>query len=145
MIGSKLTLTARGLVALGVTSFVMLIAFAGLSWFGSVHYGQRGIAAAAVACGLAWFGGVTAVCTITLFHSRQHAVPGLLLATLVRMSPPLAAGLILLMTRSELLQAGVIGMLIGVYLLGLFTETALSWWVVEASSGVAADGVVKAS
>ena len=145
MIGSKLTLMARGLVALGVTSFVMLIAFVGLSWYGSSHYGERGIAAAAVACGLSWFGGVSAVGMVTMFHARQHAVPGLLLATLVRMSPPLAAGLILLMSRSELLQAGVIGMLIGVYLLGLFIETALSWWVVEASSGVQADGVVKAS
>lgn len=145
MIASKLTLMARGLVALCVTSFVMLIAFAGLSWYGWVQFGGRGVTAAALACGLSWFGGMSAVCTIVLFHARQHAVPGLLLATLVRMTLPLAAGLILLMSRSELLQAGVIGMLIGVYLLGLFIETALSWWIVEASSAVPAGGVVKAS
>jgi hypothetical protein len=144
MIGSKLTLAARVLIALGVTSAVMLGAFGGLAWYGS-QFGPRGITAAAVACGLCWLSGIIALGAFMLFRDPQQAVHGLMLGMLFRMGIPLAAGLFLQRSHSELLKSGVIGMITGVYLLGLFVETVLAWWIAETSSGTTATEMAKAS
>jgi hypothetical protein len=74
-----------------------------------------------------------------LFSRASHQpVGGLLLGMLFRMGLPLAAVLVLYKSRSELLQAGAIGMLLTAYLIGLIVETILAWWIVETSSAMSA-------
>ena len=145
MIGSKLSLMARGLIALGAMSLVMLIAFAWLGWYGSTQFAAQGFEAAAVACGLSWLAGVAALTAITVCHHLQYGVHGLLLGTIFRMAIPLSAGIVLHKSHSDLLQAGIIGMLTGTYLLGLFVETLLACWILDLSTNASPHGIAKAS
>jgi uncharacterized membrane protein len=80
-----------------------------------------------------------------IFRDPQTAVQGLLFGMLFRMGLPLIVGLILLRSQTELLRVGILGMLVGVYLAGLFVETLLSWWIAETSTDASASGMAKAS
>jgi hypothetical protein len=145
MIGSKLTLAARVLTALAVTTGVLLSAFAVMAWLGASQSGTLGVASAAVACGVCWVSGVIALGSMLLFRDPQQAVQGLFLGMIVRMGLPLVVGLGLFQSRSPLLGAGVMGMMISAYLLGLAVETALTWWIVGTASSAVPPGAAKVS
>ncbi len=130
---------------MAVITGVMLIAFVGLASLGWSRFGSPGLVAAVVACGVCWVSGLIALSAALLFRDSQQATQGLLFGMLFRMGLPLAVGLGLTQSRSELLKAGVMGMLVGVYLVGLFVETLLTWWIVESSAGAKSSGMAKAS
>jgi hypothetical protein len=145
MIGSKLSLTRRVVIAISVTTGVMLIAFCALSLWGWSRSGPVGLAAASLVCVVCWVSGLIALSAPLVFRDPQMAAQGLLFGMLFRMGLPLVVAVGLHQSRSELLKVGVMEMLVGVYLIGLLVETLLSWWIAETSAGASASRIVKAS
>ena len=145
MIGSKLSLVRRVMVAMAATSGVMLVTFAVLATFGWQKQQSPGVVAAGIACGVCWVGGIVALSVPLLFRDPQSAINGLLFGMLFRMGLPLLVAFGLIQSRSELLKAGVLGMFVAAYLVGLVVETLFIWWIAESSSDASASGMVKAS
>lgn len=141
MFGSKLTLIGRLGIAQVVITSAMLLSFAVLGWFGWVRYGVLGVKSAGVACGVCWIAGTIAMSSVMLFRDPRQAVQGLFLGMLFRLGLPLGVGLALTQSRSDLLRAGFLGMMIGVYQIGLFVETLLAWWIIESRTGATAPGM----
>ena len=133
------------MIALGVTSSVMLLVSVGLAIRSGLQFGMNGVVAALIVCGVCWISGLLALATPLVFRDPKLAAQGLLLGMLFRMGPPLLLAVFLLQTRSYLLEVGALGMLVAAYLVGLVVETALSWWIAETSTGAVASGMVKAS
>ena len=145
MIGSKLSSTTKVMISLLITSGVLLVAFGGLGWYGWTQSGKLGVAAAAVASLLCWVSGMLSLGLMLLFRDPANAVSGLLLGMLFRMGIPLGAGVVLQNSHSELLKAGVLGMTVGMYLLGLCVETLCACWILESSASAAGTEMAKAS
>jgi len=145
MIGSKLSLICRVVIAIVVMSSVMLVALIGLAGWGWMHYRALGVVAAIVACGSCWVSVLVAQGTPLLFRDPQAATQGILLGMLFRMGLPLLVAVTLMQSRSVLLSAGVMGMLVTAYLSGLFVETLLSWWIAETTTGASASEMAKVS
>jgi hypothetical protein len=145
MIGSKLSLNCRVLIALGVLTGVMLVVFSGLATWAWLRTAGLGVAAALVVCGTCWISGLIALSAPLLFRDPQGAAQGILFGMLFRMGMPLLLVVVLVQSESVLLRAHVMEMLVGVYLTGLLVETLLSWWIAETSMGAAAPGMAKAS
>lgn len=145
MIGSKLSLICRVLIAIAVMSTVMLITFVGLAAWGWLHYRIPGVVAAALACSACWVSGLIAQSLPLLFRGPHQASHGVMLGMLFRMGLPLLIAVVLFQSRSALLQADCMGMLVTAYLTGLCVETLLSWWIAETSMGDCTSGMAKAS
>jgi uncharacterized membrane protein len=129
---------------MAVTTGTLLVAFGVLAGWAWSRSESNGVLAAAVVCGVCWVSGVIALSMPMIFRDPPSTAHGVLLGMLLRMGLPLLAGLHLTRSRSELLEVGVMGMFVGVYLLGLIVETGLSWWIAE-TNGAEASGVAKAS
>lgn len=145
MIGSKISLLCRVLIAIAVMSSVMLVAFVGMAVWGWLHYRVLGVAAAIVACSACWISGLIAQSLPMLFRDPQQASHGVMLGMLFRMGLPLLIAVALMQSQSVLLQADCMGMLVTAYLTGLCVETLLSWWIAETSMSDSTSGMAKAS
>lgn len=145
MIGSKLSLICRVLIAIAVMSCVMLVVFVGLAAWGWLHYGALGVAAAVIACLASWISGLIAQSLPMFFRDPQQAIHGVMLGMLFRMGIPLLIAVTLMQSRSVLLEADCMGMLVTAYLTGLCVETLLSWWIAETSMSSSTSGMAKAS
>jgi hypothetical protein len=134
MTGSPLSITRQVLGAWLAITGVMLLVFSGLGAWGWSQHSIMGVLSAAVALGAMIF-----------FRDSQQAVGGVFLGMLIRLGAPLLAGLVLLQSRSGLLDSGVLGMMVFAYLAGLLIETAMAWWILGRSSSGSLPGVAKAS
>jgi len=111
----------------GFVSLSMIGVYPLFAWYGYYRFGSAGLTAAAVAGAVCWFGGILGLAVASQFTGRQ-AANGALLATLIRMVPPLLFGIAVLSQQSSLLKAGVLEMAICYYLFGLAIETT---WLVR--------------
>jgi hypothetical protein len=105
-------------------------------------HGQSGVLAAAVAAIVCLGAGLVALTCFALFRDPQVAFTGVGLAMLIRMAIPMATGVVLTKLGGPLAEAGVFGMIVGFYLVGLLVETLLA---VRLASGVREEQVTKAA
>jgi hypothetical protein len=128
-------------VACLVLSAALLLAFPGFAWFGYCRSGAAGLLAAVVAGAVCWFGALAALVVVGLMRGGPQVLHGVLLSMFFRMGLPLVAGITLSQAGGPLAEAGVFGMIVVYYLIGLFVETLLSVRLVGSSTG----GIAKAS
>ena len=102
------------------------IAFPAFAYYGHHAHGQAGLAAAAVAAVVCLGAGLVALTFLALFREPQQAVSGVGLAMLFRMAIPMVVGIFLTKHGGPLAEAGVLGMIVGFYLVGLLVETLLA-------------------
>lgn len=67
-----------------------------------------------------------ALLCVALLRQPEMLMNALGLAMIVRMSIPMGAGLLLAKLGGPLVEAGVFGMIVGFYLIGLLVETLLA-------------------
>jgi hypothetical protein len=104
----------------------MAFAFPAFAFFGFSQHGQTGVLAAAVAGAICWGAGLMALLCVALLRQPEMLMNALGLAMIVRMSIPMGAGLLLAKLGGPLVEAGVFGMIVGFYLIGLLVETLLA-------------------
>lgn len=102
------------------------IAFPAFAFYGNQGHGRTGVIAAAVAAITCWGAGIVALVFISLFRNPQQAFNGVGLAMLFRMAIPMAVGFMVTKVSGPLAEAGVFGMIVGFYLVGLLVETLLA-------------------
>ena len=105
---------------------VFLVAFPGFAYYGHVTHGEPGVWAAVVAAIVCLGAGLVALTLLSLFREPLQAFNGVGLAMLVRMAIPMATGVVLTKLGGPLAEAGVFGMIVGFYLVGLLVETLLA-------------------
>jgi hypothetical protein len=107
-------------------SLALVGAFPGFAGYGFYSAGAGGVSAALVAGGVCWVGATAALVLSAMFRSPEQALVGLLMGMFFRMGLPLAAGFVLIQSGGPLVEAGVIPLLVGYYLVALVVETLLS-------------------
>ena len=105
---------------------VFATAFPAFAYYGHQAHEQAGVLAAAVAAIVCLGAGLVAISLLAFFRSPQQAFHGVGLAMLFRMAIPMAVGLFLAKLGGPLAEAGVFGMIVGFYLVGLLVETLLA-------------------
>ncbi len=105
---------------------VFAVAFPAFAYYGHQTHGLAGVAAAAVAAVVCLAAGFIAITFLALFRDPQQSVNGVGLAMLFRMAIPMAVGFFLTKLNGPLAEAGVFGMIVGFYLVGLLVETLLA-------------------
>lgn len=121
----KLPILRSGLIL----TFIMLGAFPLFATWGHVHDGLAGVAASAVAGGVCWGGCLVALVLAGWFRDPKHFLYGWLLGLVFRMVIPFMVGLGLAKSGGPLAEAGVFGMIVVYYLIGLTAETSLAVWL----------------
>lgn len=116
----------------------MAAAFPVFAAIGYWHSGRWGVVACAVAGGVCWAAALASLFLLCLLRGSAYVPHAFLLGMLFRVGLPLAAGMILSRPGSPLADAGVFGMMVAYYLVGLFVETLLSVRLVNSSAGRAA-------
>ena len=111
---------------------VFAIAFPAFAYVGHQTHGRAGLWAAAVAALVCLGAGLIALTFLALFRDPMQAFNGVGLAMLFRMAIPMAAGIFLTKLGGPLAEAGVFGMIVGFYLVGLLVETLLAIRLVNA-------------
>ncbi len=102
------------------------VAFPAFAFYGNQGHGRAGIVAAGIAAITCWGAGFVALVFISLFRNPQQAFNGVGLAMLFRMAIPMAVGFVVTKLSEPLAEAGVFGMIVGFYLVGLLVETLLA-------------------
>ena len=102
------------------------LAYPAFAYYGHAAHGQAGIAAATVAAVVCFVAGFLALICLSIFREPQQVVNGVGMAMLCRMSIPMVAGMFLTKLNGPLAEAGVFGMIVGFYLVGLLVETLLA-------------------
>ena len=105
---------------------VFAIAFPGFAYYGHSAHGEPGVWAAAVAAVVCLGAGLVALIFLSLFREPLQAFNGVGLAMLFRMAIPMTTGVLLTKLGGPLAEAGVFGMIVGFYLVGLLVETLLA-------------------
>ncbi len=123
--------TAKYIVGLGVT-LAAVSAVVGV--VAARRYGTPAYAASAVAALINWAAGSLALVTVALCRNQPWRAQSVLLATLVRMVPVLIAVACFVRSSSPLAAAGVAGLIVVYYLVGLVVETLLSLRLVACAS-----------
>ena len=116
-----------GPVAAGaLLTLTFVLAFPVFGYFAFRVHGWDGVAAAAVAALICWVAGVIALAMVFVFPEPQQVANAVGLGMLVRMGIALLAGIFFTKTGGPLVDAGVFGMIVGFYLIGLLVETLLA-------------------
>lgn len=119
-------------------SLALAIAFPAVAGYGYTVHGQNGVIAATLAGGICWAGALVALLFVGLFRgSHNQMISATLLGMLFRMGLPLGAGLLLTHSGGPLADAGLFGMILVFYLVGLVVETILSVRILGSSQHVA--------
>jgi hypothetical protein len=118
---------AEGILA-GVLGFAAAIA-AGIGWG---HAGSWGVLAAGAALLVCWLPNALSLFIMAIFRDPQHSVATILLSMMLRMGVPLGLAVVLHDSGHWLVDAGVLPMVLAMYLIGLGIETVLSLWIVGA-------------
>jgi hypothetical protein len=114
------------------------VAFPVVAWFAHGQHGEDGVKAAALAAGICWVGAMIALLLVGLFRaSHNQMVSATLLGMFFRMGLPLMTGLMLTRAGGPLAEAGLFGMILVFYLVGLLVETILSVRLLGSSQRVA--------
>ncbi len=125
-------------LACALLTISLVAAFPAVAWFGYGRHGSNGIAAAAVAAAVVWFGATAALLLVSFFRgSSEQMVSATLLGMLFRTGLPLVTGLAMNRTGGPLAEAGLFGMILIFYLVGLLVETLLSVRLLGSSQRVA--------
>jgi len=109
-----------------VVTLVFLLAFPAFGWWGLHFHGLSGVSAAVVAGLVCWVAGLVALATVAVLNKPQQVVHAVAMGMLLRMVIPMAAGMLLVKASAPLAEAGVFGMIVGFYLIGLVVETYLA-------------------
>jgi hypothetical protein len=88
--------------------------------------GIKGILAALSAAIVVWIASAAGMAIGELFHGPNEAVAKLLFGMVIRMTVPLIACLLVLLTGSRLATAGFVFYVLGFYLLALPVDTVLA-------------------
>jgi len=129
------TSTALACVLLSLS---LLLAFPFVAAYGYNAHAVDGLMAAGLAAGICWAGAMIALVLVTVFRgSPNQMVSATLLGMLFRMGLPLGAGLLLTQAGGPLADAGLFGMILVFYLVGLVVETVLSVRILGSSQHVA--------
>lgn len=112
--------------AFALMTVVFAITFAITATSGHSAYGMNGVAAAGVACAVCWVGSAIALGCIVVLRQPLLVVQAVGLGMLARMGLALGAGIILTSAGGPLAEAGVFGMIVAFYLVGLVIETGLA-------------------
>jgi len=113
-------------MAVGCVTGVIAIAFPAFAAYGYAQHGVIGVLAAGVAGGICWAAGSIAILFVTLLRDPDQVISAIGLAMMFRMGIPLVAGIFLMKLGGPLAEAGVFGMIVGFYLIGLVVETFLA-------------------
>ncbi|MCA9124201.1 MAG: hypothetical protein H6822_34140 [Planctomycetaceae bacterium] len=111
--------------ALLLTGF-FIITFPAFAIYGNQAHGRAGIVASVVAAFTCWVAGVVALAFVSAFRRSHNAFNGVGLAMVCRMMIPMAVGFVATKLSGPLAEAGVFGMIVGFYLVGLLVETLLA-------------------
>jgi hypothetical protein len=117
---------------------VMAAAFPLFAGYGFWQSGWSGVAAAAVAGIVCSVGALLALLVIGGVRQSSQVPSAYLLGVLFRMGLPLGIGMLLDWSGGPLAEAGVFGMMVVYFLIGLVVETALSLRLINASTQRAA-------
>ena len=105
---------------------VFAIAFPAFAYYGHQTHGPTGVLAAVVAAIVCLGAGLVAITFLAWFRNPQQAFSGVGFAMLFRMAIPMTVGFFLTKLGGPLAEAGVFGMIVGFYLVGLLVETLLA-------------------
>lgn len=94
-------------------------------YFGFQTHRNSGVAAAFIAAGICWGAGLLALSVFAILRDPQQVINAVGLSMMIRMGIPMLAGIFLTKTGGPLVEAGVFGMIVGFYLIGLIVETLL--------------------
>lgn len=119
---------------------VFAIAFPVFALYGHRVHGSAGVWAATVAAAVCLGAGLVALIFLALFREPLQVLNGVGLGMLFRMAIPLVAGVVLTNLGGPLAEAGVFGMIVAFYLVGLLVETLLA---VRLVSGIRKEQVSK--
>lgn len=122
-----------GMIGLGIAIFVAVMLVLGLPllYWGSTLHAERGLELAGIALGVCLGAGVLAIAAYGLLQRAGQGPSGLLLGMGVRLAPPLAGGMLNEQLFGAELGALFFKLLLGFYLIGLVTETAVVVWLVS--------------
>lgn len=114
----------------------MLVAFPFFAWYAGWRHGADGILAAAVAGGICWLGAAIALAVIGVMKGPENGVSGVLLGMIFRLGLPMGGGVLLSRIGGSLADAGVFGLIVAYYLVGLTVETLLAVRVIGSGGTV---------
>ena len=117
-----------------IMTAVLLAVFPVFAYFGFSRSGQWGVTAAGVAGGVCWLSGLTPLLLIGMFRGPQAALNAALIGILFRMGLPLCVAVAFAQQGGELAQAGILGMILGYYLVTLVVDTLLSIRLVSSAN-----------
>lgn len=118
-----------------VLTAIMAGVFPLFATWGYVHDGSAGVVASIVAGGVCWGGCLVALVLAGVFSDPKHFLYGWLFGLVFRMVIPFMVGLMLAKSGGPLAEAGVFGMIVVYYLIGLTAETALAVWLQRGHDG----------
>lgn len=119
-------------------SLSLLIAFPAIAGYGYSVHGASGVVAAGLAGAICWAGALIALALVGLFrNSPGQRVNATLLGMLFRMGLPMGMGLVITRAGGPLAEAGLFGMILVFYLVGLVVETILSVRILGSPQGMA--------
>lgn len=112
----------------------MCVVFPLMAAGGYWRSGTDGISAAAVAGLVNGTAALAALGLLGRLRNTPWVIQGILAGMLIRMALPMAAGVTLLRVGGPLAKAGVFGMIVLYYLIGLVVETCLSVRLIQVSA-----------
>lgn len=117
--------------------FVFGLTFAGCAWVAGQRFGVRGVWAAAVAVFVVSTAQLASLIFLAVAQHPRLAVQAALGATLLRMALTFPVGLLLCQQQPVLAKAGLFGLIVVCYLVGLLFETILAVRMFDGSASVA--------
>ncbi len=125
-------------IACVLLTAAILVTLPAVAWFGHSQYGMNGLKAAGLAAAICWAGAMIALVLVAVFRtSQQQMVSATLLGMLFRTGLPLLTGMMLTRSGGPIAEAGLFGMILVFYLVGLLVETILSVRLLGSSQTVA--------
>lgn len=117
-------------------TLVFIIVFAGCAWVGGYRFGERGVWAAGVAVIVVGVAQLASLIFLAVSRHPRIAVQAALGATLLRVALTFPVGLLVSKQYPALAQAGLFGMIVVCYLVGLLFETILAVRTFDGSASV---------
>jgi hypothetical protein len=96
------------------------------------YAGWRAVLAAMIALAVCWLPQAISLLAMGLVRDPQNSVAAILITMLLRMGCPLVLALLVRQSGHWLWGAGLVPMVLVLYLISLVTETGLSLWMVGA-------------
>ena len=104
----------------------MLVVTIGLAGYAFVRSGRIGVTSAIAAGSVNWLAALMALSIVARLRGGPWVIHGVMAGTLFRVGIPLFVGILLTRTAGPLANAGVFGMIVVCYLVGLVVDTLLA-------------------